>query len=179
VPRLFVAIDIPDSIKEELTGWRMSMRGARWARPDQMHLTLVFLGEQQLGLYHEICESLERIAFTPFELQFHKVGYFGSKKSPRTLWADIGESPEIIALQKRVSAQCRELGIEIEARKFRPHLTLARLDDASYEDVGQFLQMFSLAKSATYAVDSFTLLSSKLLPRGAVYRIEQQYPMYL
>ncbi len=179
MPRLFVAIDIPSSIKEELTGWRISMRGARWARLDQMHLTLAFLGEQRLDLYHEICESLERIAFTPFELKFHKVGYFGSRKSPRTLWAAIGDSPQIIALQKRVSAQCRELGIEIEARKFRPHLTLARLDGASYEDVGRFLQMFSLSRSATFTVDSFTLFSSKLLPRGAVYRIEQEYPLHL
>jgi len=179
VPRLFVAIDIPSSIKEELAGWRISMRGARWARTDQMHLTLAFLGEQQLGLYHEISESLERIEFTPFELQFQKVGFFGSKKSPRTLWADIHNSPQIIALQKRVSAQCRELEIEIEARKFRPHLTLARLDGASYEDVGQFLQMFSLSRSTAFTVDSFTLFSSKLLPRGAVYRIEQEYPLHL
>ncbi|HCX87852.1 MAG TPA: RNA 2',3'-cyclic phosphodiesterase [Gammaproteobacteria bacterium] len=176
MPRLFVAIDIPDSIREELTGWRISVRGARWARPNQMHLTLVFLGEQQPGVYRGICESLEKIEFTPFELQFHKVGYFGSKKSPRTLWADIRESPELLTLQKRVSAQCRELGVEIEVRKFRPHLTLARLDSASYRDVGRFLQMFSLATSAAFTVDSFALFSSKLLPRGAVYRIEQEYP---
>ena len=98
---------------------------------------------------------------------------------PRTLWADALQSPELIALQKRVSKQCQALGIEIEARKFRPHLTLARLDGASYEDVGQFLQMFSLSRSTRFTVDSFALFSSKLLPRGAVYRIEQEYPLHL
>lgn len=176
--RLFVAIDIPDPVKEQLTGWRMAIRGARWAQPDQMHLTLVFLGEQPIGVYHEVCQSLEGVEFMPFELQFEKVGFFGSKKVPRTLWADAFQSPELITLQKRISKRCQDLGIEIEARKFRPHLTLARLNGASYKDVGRFLETLYLAKTDSFSVESFALFSSKLSPRGAIYQIEREYPLY-
>ena len=173
--RLFVAIDIPDTVKEQLTGWRMAIRGARWAQPDQMHLTLAFLGEQPMGVYHEVCQSLESIEFMPFALQFQKVGFFGSKKVPRTLWADACQSPELIALQKRVSKQCQALGIKIEARKFRPHLTLARLNGATYEDVSRFLEALYLAKSDSFSVESFALFSSKLHANGAIYRVERNF----
>ena len=69
----------------------------------------------------------------------------------------------------------QELGIKAEARKFRPHLTLARLNGASYEDLGRFLEAGCLAKSDSFSVESFALFSSKLLPRGAVYHIERTY----
>ena len=173
--RLFVAIDIPDGIKSQLTGWRMSMSGARWVSPDQMHLTLAFLGEHPLSVYDEVCQSLEDIKFSPFDIEFQEVGFFGSKKVPRTLWASVHSSPGLIGLQKSVSKRCQDLGIEIEARKFRPHLTLARLNGASYEDLGRFLEAGCLARSDSFSVDSFALFSSKLLPRGAVYHIEQTY----
>ena len=173
--RLFVAIDIPGTIQEQLSGWKMAMRGARWTQPDQMHLTLEFLGEQPIDLYREICESLESVQLTSFELEFEGVGFFGSKKVPRTLWAGVRSSRELIGLQKKVCKRIQELGIKVEARKFRPHLTLARLNGASYEDVGRFLEAGCLAKSDSFSVDSFALFSSKLLPRGAVYHIEQTY----
>jgi 2'-5' RNA ligase len=173
--RLFVAIDIPGTIKEQLSGWKTAMRGARWTQPDQMHLTLEFLGEQPIDLYREICESLESVQLTSFELEFEGVGFFGSKKVPRTLWADVRSSRELIGLQKKVCKRIQELGIKVEARKFRPHLTLARLNGASYEDVGRFLEAGCLAKSDSFSVDSFALFSSKLLPRGAVYHNEQTY----
>jgi 2'-5' RNA ligase len=173
--RLFVAIDVPDAIKSQLTGWRMSMSGARWVQFDQMHLTLAFLGEHPMSVYDEVCQSLEDVEFSPFDLEFQKVGFFGSKKVPRTLWADVCSSAELIGLQNKVCKRMQELGIKVEARKFRPHLTLARLNGASYEDVGRFLEAGCLAKSDSFSVDSFALFSSKLLPRGAVYHIEQTY----
>ena len=55
--RLFIAIDIPDSVKDQLLDWRVALRGARWVEPDQMHLTLAFLGEQPNNVYREVCDS--------------------------------------------------------------------------------------------------------------------------
>ena len=173
--RLFVAIGIPDSVKDQLSGWRLSVRGARWVEPDQMHLTLTFLGEQPINVYREVCDSLETVAFAPFELRFQSVNFFGSKKVPRTLWADVCAGPELMTLQNRVSKRCRELGLSIEARKFRPHLTLARLNGASYQDVGRFLETLYLAQTDPFWIDSFQLFSSKLHPHGAVYRVERSF----
>ena len=176
--RLFVAIDIPAAIKEQLCCWKIAMRGARWTQPDQMHLPLAFLGEHPMSNYDKVCQSLEDVEFSPFDLEFQRVGFFGSKKVPRTLWADVLSSRELIGLQKKVCKRMQELGIKAEARKFRPHVTLARLNGASYEDVSRFLETLHLAKSDSFSVDSFALFSSKLLPREAVYQIEQEYPLY-
>ncbi len=154
------------------------MRGARWAQPEQMHLTLSFLGDQPMSVYHDVRQSLEDVEFTPFRLKFESVGCFGSKRAPRTIWADVCKSQELNALQTRVSKRCQDLGIEIEARKFRPHLTLARLNQTSYDNVSRFLETLHLAESDSFLVESFSLFSSKLSPRGAVYQVEQDFPFY-
>ena len=170
--RLFVAINFPDSVKDQLLGWRLPLRGARWVEPDQMHVTLAFLGEQPTNVYREVCDSLEGLEFSPFELRFQSVDFFGSKKAPRTLWADVCPSPELLTLQKKVSKHCRALGIKIESRRFRPHLTLARLNRTSFVDLACSLETLSLARSDPFWIDSFQLISSKLYPTGAVYRVE-------
>jgi len=175
--RLFVAINIPESVKDQLLGWRVALRGARWVEPDQMHLTLAFLGEQSNNVYHEICDSLEGLEFAPFELRFQSVNYFGSKKAPRTLWADVCSSSELMTLQKKVSKHCQVLGIKIESRRFRPHLTLARLNRTSFADLARSLEALSLARTDPFWIDSFELFSSKLHPEGAVYRVEHNFSL--
>ena len=173
--RLFVAINIPESVKDQLLGWRVALRGARWVEPDQMHLTLAFLGEQPNDVYREVCDSLEDLEFAPFELRFQSVNYFGSKKAPRALWADVYSSPELMTLQKKVSKHCRALGIKIESRRFRPHLTLARLNSTSFVDLARSLEALYLAQTDPFWIDSFQLFSSKLHPNGAVYRVEHNF----
>ena len=173
--RLFVAINIPESVKDQLLGWRVALRGARWVEPDQMHLTLAFLGEQPNNVCREVCHSLEGLEFAPYELRFQSVNYFGSKKAPRTLWADVCSSPELITLQKKVSKHCRALGIKIESRRFRPHLTLARLKSASFVDLARSLEALYVAQTDPFWIDSFQLFSSKLHPDGAVYRVERHF----
>ena len=173
--RLFVAIDVPDSVKEQLLGWRLPVKGARWVDLDQMHLTLAFLGEQPHDVYREVCDSLEDLEFAPFELRFQSVNFFGSKKTPRILWADVCSSPELLTLQKKVSKHCRALGIKIGSRRFRPHLTLARLNSVSFADLARSLETLYLAQTEPFWIDSFQLFSSRLHPNGAVYRVERNF----
>jgi len=175
VLRLFVAIDLPDSVKDQLLGWRLPLKGARWIEPDQMHVTLTFLGEQPMNVYREVCDSLEGLEFAPFELRFQSVNFFGSKKAPRILWADVCSSPELLTLQKKVSKHCRALGIKIESRRFRPHLTLARLNSVSFADLARSLETLYLAQTEPFWIDSFQLFSSRLHPNGAVYRVERNF----
>ena len=170
-----MAIDIPESVKDQLLGWRVALRGARWVEPDQLHMTLAFLGEQPHDVHREVCDSLEGLEFTPFELRFQSVNYFGSKKAPRTLWADVCSSPELMTLQKKVSKHCQALGIKIESRRFRPHLTLARLNRTSFADLARSLEALSLVRTDPFWIDSFELFSSKLHPNGAVYRVEHNF----
>ena len=170
-----MAVNIPESVKDQLLGWRLALRGARWVEPDQMHVTLAFLGEQPMNVYHEVCDSLEDLEFAPFELRFQSADFFGSKSTPRTLWADVRSSPELTTLQKKVSKHCRALGIKIKSRRFPPHLTLARLKSASFVDLARSLEALYVAQTDPFWIDSFQLFSSKLHPDGAVYRVERHF----
>ena len=173
--RLFVAINFPDSVKDQLLGWGLPLRGARWVEPDQMHVTVAFLGEQPNNVDREVCDSLEGLEFAPFELRFQSVDFFGSKKAPRILWAAVCASPELMTLQKKVSEHCRAFGIKIEPRRFRPHLTLARLNRTSFVDLARSRGAFSLARTDPFWIDSFQLFLSELHPTGAVYRVERNF----
>ena len=84
-------------------------------------------------------------------------------------------SPELVTLQKKVSKRCQALGIKIESRRFRPHLTLARLNSVSFADLARSLEALSLARTDPFWIDSFELFSSKLYPEGAVYRVERNF----
>ena len=96
-----MGVNIPKSVKDQLLGWRLALRGARYVEPDQMHVTLAFLDEQPMNVYREVCDLLEDLEFAPFELRFQSADFFGSKSTPRTLWADVRPSPELTTLQKK------------------------------------------------------------------------------
>ncbi|HCL94167.1 MAG TPA: RNA 2',3'-cyclic phosphodiesterase [Gammaproteobacteria bacterium] len=108
-------------------------------------------------------------------MRFQSVNYFGSKKAPRTLWAHVCPSPELMTLQKKRSKHCQALGIKIESRRFRPNLTLARLNRTSFADLARSLEALYLAQADPFWIDSFQLFSSKLHPNGAVYRVAHNF----
>jgi 2'-5' RNA ligase len=82
-------------------------------------------------------------------------------------------------LQQKVSTVARNCGVEIEHRKFRPHVTLARFSSGAEtgHHIAQFMASHSTFRTAPWVVDHFTLYSSRLRPDGAVYRAEATYDL--
>ena len=177
MPRLFVAIDLPEAVVGELARFCCGMPGARWVAPEQLHLTLRFVGEVDGGLFREIREALNAVDGGAFDLRVKGFGYFPPRKAPRVLWAGVEPAEGVTALRSRIEKAVVRLGLEPEPRKFSPHITLARLDGTPVGKVTQFLAGNSLYSSPTFTVSEFHLYSSVLTAKGAIHTIEASYPL--
>lgn len=176
--RLFVAIDPPEDVAEELAlDLCGGLPGARWHLPEELHLTLRFLGEVDGLVYRDADAALAEIAGDPFELTLSGVGHFPLRGEPRTLWVGVAPCPELVALRRRVDRAMVQAGLPPERRKFSPHVTLARLDGAPANRVGRFLAEHALLRSRPFLVDAMHLYSSRLHPKGSRYTLEQSYPL--
>ena len=125
--RLFVAIDPPEEIREQLAGICCGLPDARWTPPHQLHLTLCFIGEVSGAAFLDIREALEEISTPPFTLRLQGVGFFPPRGQPRVVWAGIEKNESLLVLQRKITTRLFALGFEPENRKFFPHITLARL----------------------------------------------------
>ncbi|HEV3410315.1 MAG TPA: RNA 2',3'-cyclic phosphodiesterase, partial [Chthoniobacterales bacterium] len=139
--RLFVAIDLPPSVTELLVSLNPHLPGARWLKPEQMHLTLSFLGNVGPVAEDELRDRLSAIRFTRFFMPVSSVGAFPAKGRPRVLWAGVGKGhPQLFHLHKRVQEAALGAGLEPDLRAWHPHITLARCRDISAEMVRPFLK---------------------------------------
>jgi len=86
MPRLFIAVDLPDTIKKNLEAMFFGIPGARWVTHDQLHLTVRFIGEVEGTLFHDIKSALEEVSIAPFDLQLKGVGHFPPRGAPRVIW---------------------------------------------------------------------------------------------
>jgi len=177
MPRLFVAMDLPQLVAAELAAFCCGVPGARWVAPEQLHLTLRFIGEVDGGLGREIREALQAVAGSAFDLRVKGFGFFPPRKQPRVLWAGVEPADEVTALRNRIERALVGLGVAPEMRKFSPHITLARLDGTPVSRVTQFLAGNSLYASPAFTVSEFYLYSSVLTPKGAIHNSEASYPL--
>ncbi len=175
--RLFVAVDLPEEIREELSAICFGLPGAKWVKKEQIHITLKFIGEVDGGLFRDIRESLADVKGEPFSLQVRGTGCFPPGKKPHVLWAGLEKSDELHQLQKRVDNRLKPLGIEPEKRKFSPHITLARLRKTPVNRVSQFLAGHSLFALSSFEVREFHLYSSTLNSEGAIHQVQATYPL--
>ena len=175
--RLFVGIALPEPIVQHLSLLAGGVPGARWQRPDQLHLTLRFIGEVDGGVATDAGEALSTVKSTGFDLQLDGVGHFGERRRVRALWVGVAANPALMALQSKIERALVGAGLPPEGRKFRPHVTVARMGQADHGRVAQFLSGHSLFGTAPWHVAAFHLYSSQLSPNGSLYRIEDSYDL--
>ena len=175
--RLFVAIDLPDSVQERLALLCCGLPGARWVDPGQIHLTLRFIGEVDGGLFLDIRDALTEIEGKSFSLAPSGVGFFPPRGKPRVVWVGLQKNEPLIKLRNRVESLLVGLGLEPEGRKFSPHITLARLKNTPPIKMARFLESHSRFCTSSFSVENFHLYSSVLGRKGAVHRIEASYQL--
>lgn len=177
--RAFIAIEIPDEVRVALDHVlsRLRRTGAHvsWVRPENIHLTLVFLGDVPSDRIPDIQYELDRVATSAsaFEMMVEGVGSFGSPKAPRVIWAGVTESSgSLIALQRDLAAALRALGIPVESRPFHAHLTLGRMRSRrGAAALTSALSSASVTVHGLVRVDRVSLFESRLHPEGARYTI--------
>ncbi|TPW26999.1 RNA 2',3'-cyclic phosphodiesterase [Pararhizobium mangrovi] len=174
MPRLFIALEIPHDAALSLSLLRGGLPGARWIDTENYHLTLRFVGDVEGPIAADLATALHGIRRREFALALAGVGAFGNRK-PRAVWAGVSASPDLHALQGEVDRACRRVGLPGDARKFTPHVTLARLRQPRVDEVARYLAGHGDFRTQAFTVDNFVLMSSRESVGGGPYIVEEDY----
>ncbi len=157
----------------------MLLRGdiitARWIAPENMHITLRFLGDVSHYEADDFARRIAEIPTEPFELTIKGVGHFGTKRA-NTLWARIEPSKALAQLHKAHEKCAIEAGLEPEPRKFTPHITLARLSRTRLSTIAPFLADYAGFELPPFQVTQTALFSAKPSTGGGPYVVEDVFP---
>jgi 2'-5' RNA ligase len=176
MPRLFVAIDLAPDVAAQLARIQPSpLPGLRLATPNQMHLTLHFIGEAELD---RVAAALATVNERAFALTIAGVGHFASSKGESTLWAGIKENAELLRLHDAVGAALATIGFCPEARRYRPHITLARCGpDFPSNLVSEFLKLHADFIVPNVRVDRILLYSSVVQSDASIHLRQQEFQL--
>jgi 2'-5' RNA ligase len=173
--RLFVALEIPSEVRENLAALVKSLRAVspqtRWVRPENLHVTLKFIGEVAEARLAAVRSALSSVrSEQPATLEFRGLGFFPDEKHPRVFWAGIKASPNLKTLAANIDKAMEKLGIPLEKRPFSPHLTLARFEPPRLpEKLRAAIQENAARDFGSLRTGQFHLIESKLKPTGAEY----------
>ncbi len=175
--RLFVAISVPEILRQRLSGLRGQIPGARWVRPENLHLTLRFLGDVDEDAADDLDAALSRITAPRLQVALSGVGHFASRGQVRGLWAGVEPNDALEHLQTKVEITVQRAGMAPIGRRFHPHVTLARCNDTRVSRIDGFLAEHSGFRAPPFPVDAIDLYSSTLGREGAYYTREATYPL--
>lgn len=176
MPRLFTALRLPPAVADALLDTQEGVDAARWQDDEQLHLTLAFLGEVDVRAADDLIAALARVPVPPFAVALRGVGHFEHKGRVKALWAGVAPCPELHALQHRVAQACAMAGCPPIARRYVPHVTLARVSGPAPE-VPAWLARHALLAVPDFTVASFALYTSTLSPGGSHYTLVEQFPI--
>lgn len=181
--RCFISIEIPETIKKSIADIAYSLKksGAdvKWIIPENMHITLQFLGETEESLIPAIKGGLDKILahYIPFYIKIAEVGYFPSGRRPRVIWVGMEKSQSIIDLNRDIASEMAKFGYQKEERWFIPHVTIGRVK--SNKNINELLKKINEIKTMSFSdfeVQNISLMKSELKPSGAKYYCLAEIP---
>jgi 2'-5' RNA ligase len=184
--RLFVAVEVPAAVRDDLAALvnelralesKSSAKRLRWVRPENLHVTLKFIGSVPPEKLDAIRAELSRVRSEgPVELRFRGLGFFPSAKRPRILWAGMAASPNLAAIASDIDKRLAKLEIPAEERAFTPHLTLARCERSGISPaLHGAVEKNAACEFGKLRTNKFHLIESKLKPSGAEYTTLQSF----
>lgn len=176
MPRLFAGIEIPESVRDQLSDLARPLPGAKWVDDDDFHITLRFAGDIEGRLARDFTDLLAEIEADAFELRLEGLGTFGGNE-PRTLWAGVAPSPPLEALARACDRAARNAGLPSEPHPFKAHVTLARLRGTPPDLLARTLGRIGAFRSEPFAVGAFVLFSARPKVGGGPYVVEATYPL--
>ncbi|MEJ5342027.1 MAG: RNA 2',3'-cyclic phosphodiesterase [Thermogutta sp.] len=176
--RTFIAVEVDEGVRSRasklIKQLRQSGADVTWVAPENMHLTIKFLGDVDYRDVYHVCRAVEECVATvePFTVEIRGVGAFPSLERPRVIWlgVDLGAA-EMEALNERVESALSAIGFPREGRKFHAHLTLGRVRKSgrAVEHLVAMLREYQDVEFGPTTVDQLVIFSSELLPTGPVY----------
>ena len=173
--RLFVAISLPERVKDTLTALCGGVDAAPWRIREQLHLTLRFIGEADGALARDIDDVLHQVAMPAFTLTLRRTGFFNERKLARVLWAGVDDDKPLHKLHGKIQHGLQAIGLAPDHRRYHPHVTLARLNGIAPLEAEGYAARYSEYVSPPFTVDRFCLFSSHLAREGAIYTLESEY----
>jgi RNA 2',3'-cyclic 3'-phosphodiesterase len=185
--RIFIALDIEDAIRERIARFVEGVSGftpeARWVKPESLHVTLKFIGEQPEAVVEQIQHALRTVDGSPAEIHVRGYGFFPTPKAARVFWIGMEAGPQLAALAASIDDKMAPLGIPKEDRAFSPHLTLARAPVGSaspgrrkgdapnrvFQQLQDRLSALAAVEFGTMTARAFFLYRSQLSPKGSKY----------
>ncbi|HEY1763749.1 MAG TPA: RNA 2',3'-cyclic phosphodiesterase [Opitutaceae bacterium] len=176
--RLFLGVALPDGVRADVAALDEPARGVSWTRPEQIHLTLRFLGEVGPEATDGIEERLAGVRVEAFILPVEGVGLFPPGAPPRILWVGVGAGhPHLFQLRQRLDDAILAAGVDLDVRRFQPHITVGRCSAGGAPAARSWLRRHRAFSSAPFRVKAFELCSSRLLPEGAVHTVRRRFPL--
>jgi 2'-5' RNA ligase len=195
--RIFIGIDLDSEVRARINrfieGVQAFAPAARWARPESLHITLKFIGEQTPEQVEAVTERLRRVEGGAFEISSAGYGFFPTAKAPRVFWIGIHAGPQLAKLAESIDMAVAELGIPREDRPYSPHLTLARggpgrksgspkrqKDDGPntiFATLEKRLAAMGKLDFGTMTAHEFILYQSQLSPGGSKYTNLHRFPL--
>jgi 2'-5' RNA ligase len=180
--RLFIAADISEDARHyasDVIGRLRSHnpgKGISWSKPDNLHITIKFLGDTEAERESKLIETLTQITASanPFQLQLEKPELLGKRVISIAVQS---ASKTVFALEMAIDTECERLGFEREGRRFHPHVTLGRIRQpgGTRELTKHFLQ--TQIEPLSFEVREIVLYESELSPGGSVYRKVKTFPL--
>ena len=186
--RVFIAIDINDEIRAGLGDLQQQLQNkadikkgdVRWVTPQNIHLTLKFLGEIKDEQVVDACNVVKDVTsrHRSFELEVKSVGCFGGR-SARVLWVGVGKGRDsLLQLQKDLEQQLASSGWPPEQREFAGHLTLCRVKNSrAGVKLAAIIENYKDFRLGTIEADSVSVYQSRLTPSGPIYTVLGNYKL--
>ena len=183
--RLFIGVELPDDVKARAARIAESLREtlegrvtARWIPPENLHITLWFIGEVADDRASAIASAVALPFSTrSFDLDLRGAGAFPPHGTPRVFWIGIGQGQESMqTLYAELARRLQPLGFEPERRAYSAHLTIARVKDCPDRLVRNLLRDAD-ADAGRCRIDAVTIFRSRLSPKGANYEPLLRVPL--
>ena len=174
--RSFIAIEVnKGDIQERIMGFQKDLletnADLKLVKAENIHITLKFLGDITTSLKGKIAEELMRIHFSPFEIEFRDIGVFPRLTRINVIWIGIKKGvPELLNLYNQIESRLTTIGLRHETRRFKPHLTVARVQSAKNKNkLTNVILKLQNSVFGTLLVNSIKFKKSILTPTGPLY----------
>jgi 2'-5' RNA ligase len=178
--RLFVALVPPATVRTELAELAAPLPGMRWTPPDNLHLTLRFIGDTPPEKQAALEEALARVRVEPFILPVGLLGLFPTRGAPKVLWAGVGHGhTRLYQLRQQVDEALLSVDTALDVHRFHPHFTLGRLDgNHEPKALAKFLKRHVGFEAPPFRVGEFQLIASELTPGSPpAYRVVRSFKL--
>lgn len=176
--RTFIAVEIPAEIKNKIGRYVDLLRGSsqnvKWVSPENLHLTIKFLGEVNEDDVDSLIECMNPVLseFSSFDLALEHIGFFPSIKNPRVLWiGSDGGADNLLDIFQELEHCLETVGVDRDERMFSPHLTIGRVkrNHDKLSDGPAFTGDIPEFETASFRVNGIALIKSTLTPQGPIY----------